>query len=149
MSDSKSPSLAPEQQAEVNAIITTYKAMRAAISESANKIGELDSDRNEHQLVIRAINDLDPNRRCYRSIGGVLVERTVAEVLPAVQKNLKGIEELINKLTTDLKAREQECDEYRIKNNIRLGEVPEENKEQEEETEEKKQPKRESSGVLA
>lgn len=39
---------AAEQQ-QVNQILTTYKAMRAAISELANKIGELDSDRNEHQ----------------------------------------------------------------------------------------------------
>lgn len=70
-----------------------YKGLRAQISELANKIAELDSDRNEHELVLRALTGLDPARRCYRSIGGVLVERTIAEVQPAVQKNLKGVRE--------------------------------------------------------
>jgi chaperonin cofactor prefoldin len=75
-----------QEQEESARIVSTYKQMRARISETANKIAELDSDRNEHQLVLRALTGLDPQRRCYRSIGGVLVERTIAEVQPAVEK---------------------------------------------------------------
>jgi chaperonin cofactor prefoldin len=84
--------LSPQQEAEESQrIVTHYKGLRSQISETANKINELDSDRNEHELVLRALTGLDPQRRCYRSIGGVLVERTIAEVQPAVQKNLKGV----------------------------------------------------------
>lgn len=43
------------------------------------------------RLVINAISGLDSGRRCYRLVGGVLVERTVGEVLPAVRKNLEGV----------------------------------------------------------
>jgi prefoldin subunit 2 len=42
---------------------------------------------------------LDPKRKCFRLIGGVLVERTVEEVLPAVQKNRDGLSAVIEKLT--------------------------------------------------
>lgn len=82
---------AQAEQEESARIVQHYKGLRAQISELANKIAELDSDRNEHELVLRALTGLDPARRCYRSIGGVLVERTIAEVQPAVQKNLKGV----------------------------------------------------------
>jgi chaperonin cofactor prefoldin len=82
---------AQSEQEESQRIVQHYKGLRAQISETANKINELDSDRNEHELVLRALTGLDPARRCYRSIGGVLVERTIAEVQPAVQKNLKGV----------------------------------------------------------
>lgn len=33
----------------------------------------------------------DQGRKCFRLIGGVLVERTVQEVLPALQTNLDGV----------------------------------------------------------
>lgn len=62
-----------EQQSELNRIISTYKQLRSEIGELANKINELEGDRQEHNLVINAIKDCDPQRKCYRSIGGVLV----------------------------------------------------------------------------
>jgi len=40
--------------------------------------------------VLEALKPLEGDRRCYRLVGGVLVERTAAEVLPAVQKNVEG-----------------------------------------------------------
>jgi len=43
------------------------------------------------RLVINNIKDLDPNRKCFRLIGGVLVERTVKDVLPAITKNVEKV----------------------------------------------------------
>jgi chaperonin cofactor prefoldin len=42
-------------------------------------------------LVINAIQNLNKDRKCYRLVGGVLVERTVGEVLSAVQKNRDNV----------------------------------------------------------
>lgn len=39
----------------------------------------------EHDLVIKQLQPMDKTRKCYRMIGDVLVERTVAETLPAGQ----------------------------------------------------------------
>lgn len=38
-------------------------------------------------LVVEALKEVDSERRCYRMIGGVLVERQVKDVLPVVEKN--------------------------------------------------------------
>ena len=38
-------------------------------------------------MVEGTLSKADPAKRCYRKVGDVLVERTVKEVLPAVQKN--------------------------------------------------------------
>ena len=38
-------------------------------------------------LVIEALKEVDGDRKCFRLVGGVLVERTVKEVLPALQMN--------------------------------------------------------------
>ncbi|KAL8447661.1 hypothetical protein Emag_004271 [Eimeria magna] len=38
-------------------------------------------------LVLDAFKGLDPSRRCYRLVGGVLVERSVGEVRPALEQH--------------------------------------------------------------
>lgn len=37
--------------------------------------------------VMDALKKVDPDRRCFRMVGGVLVERTVKDVVPALKYN--------------------------------------------------------------
>jgi prefoldin subunit 2 len=60
----------------------------------ATKIGELESDAEEHRAVIETLRETlkkSPERTCFRMIGGILVERTVKDVLPALETNMKGV----------------------------------------------------------
>lgn len=90
-------------------IIQGFNALRAEQRQLSQKIMELETDVTEHKyllfflmnkklyyilyylfqrLVIEALQEVkDTNRKCFRMIGGVLVERTVVEVLPSLQKN--------------------------------------------------------------
>jgi prefoldin subunit 2 len=43
------------------------------------------------RLVIDSISPLEPERKCFRMVGGVLVERTIKEVLPALETNYSGV----------------------------------------------------------
>jgi len=43
------------------------------------------------RTVIETIKDVDGDRKCFRMIGGVLVERSVKEVLPALRKNREQV----------------------------------------------------------
>ncbi len=43
------------------------------------------------RVVIEALNPLDPQRQCHRLINGVLVERTVGQVLPALSVNYEKV----------------------------------------------------------
>lgn len=42
-------------------------------------------------LVIDTLKGVDEARKCYRMVGGVLVERTVKEVLPALENNKEQV----------------------------------------------------------
>lgn len=42
-------------------------------------------------LVLNTLGGMDESRRCFRMVGGVLVERTVGEVLPALKTNREGV----------------------------------------------------------
>ena len=67
-----------------------------------------------------AIKDLDPKRKCFRLIGGVLVERTVEEVLPAVEKNREGLTQIIAKMTEQRDAKIDKVEAMQKKYKIRV-----------------------------
>ncbi|KAM9836743.1 prefoldin subunit 2 isoform 1-T1 [Aulostomus maculatus] len=71
-------------------------------------------------LVIDTLKDVDPSRKCFRLVGGVLVERTVKEVLPALESNKEQISKIIESLNTQMQAKGRELTEYRERYNIRL-----------------------------
>lgn len=51
---------------------------------------------------------MDGERKCFRLVGGVLVERNVKQVLPALISNKEGIMEVIKKLQQTFKEKEKE-----------------------------------------
>ena len=76
---------------EPEAILNHYKQMGIECSNIAAKVHELNNEKEEHRLVVEQLEKLEDNRRAYRLIGGVLVEKTVNELLPIVQENLEGV----------------------------------------------------------
>ncbi|EYU45658.1 hypothetical protein ABFS82_14G017500 [Erythranthe guttata] len=102
------------------AVANIYGSMRTDINQIYSKITELEMEVSEHSLVINAIKPLDPSRRCYRMIGGVLVERTIQEVMPAVNRNKEGLEEVIARLNEALEKKKKDLAAFEAKYKIRI-----------------------------
>ena len=77
----------PEQEE----YLAKYNALRQELQLLGDKLAELEMEADEHRLVIAALSPLPPTRRCWRKVGGVLVETDVAGALPALQKTLDGV----------------------------------------------------------
>ncbi|KAK6918226.1 Prefoldin beta-like [Dillenia turbinata] len=101
-------------------IANMYASLRSEINQIYSKITELEMEVSEHSLVIGAIQPLDPSRRCYRMIGGVLLERTIKEVLPTVHRNKEGLEEVISRLNKALEKKKKEVAKFEAKYKIRI-----------------------------
>merc|ERR1711992_405621 len=85
-----------------------------------NKISELEAEVSEHSIVIETLKNVDPSRKCFRMVGGILSERTVNEVLPALQQNKRQIEEVIEKLKGQLEERGKELNKFVEEHNIQI-----------------------------
>ncbi|KAI8851852.1 Prefoldin [Chytridium lagenaria] len=87
MATSKSAEKRPSDQELVN----KFNSMKSELSGIAQKIGELEQEKDEHKLVVDTMVPLEADRKCFRLIGGVLVERTVGDVLPTLKQNLDNV----------------------------------------------------------
>ncbi|KAE9006594.1 hypothetical protein PF010_g12014 [Phytophthora fragariae] len=101
-------------------VVATYKSLRAEVRQMAEKIAELEAETTEHERVIQTLNELPNDRKAYRMVGGVLVERTVQEVLPAVTANRDGIAQVLAQLNDNIKQKEKTADEWQRKYNIQV-----------------------------
>lgn len=71
-------------------------------------------------MVIETLKNADENRKCFRMIGGVLVEKQVKDVVPTLATNKEKLSDLIQKVNEQLVKKGQELNEYREKYNIRV-----------------------------
>ncbi|EGG16685.1 prefoldin beta-like domain containing protein [Cavenderia fasciculata] len=101
-------------------IVAQYKEMKQQQQAIITKLSEIESDASEYSLVISAIENLEPSRKCFRMVGGVLVERTVGEVLPSVKANRDGIKDVVKKLEEQLQQQTKELTNYATKYNIKF-----------------------------
>jgi len=72
-------------------ILNTYRRMQSEMQSLIQNLTKFEMDRNEHRLVEETLEPLDPDRRAFRLVGGVLVERTVKEVLPTVKEHRNNV----------------------------------------------------------
>ncbi|KAH9977652.1 Prefoldin beta-like protein [Lactifluus volemus] len=116
---SKAPTVPPLSDHEVQ---QTYSRFQGDLQNLASKIGELEQEAEEHALVLSTLNEAlaeEPDRKCFRLIGGVLVERTVKDIVPALQTNRDGIRKVIASLTDQYKTKEGEFEKFKEDHKIR------------------------------
>ncbi|KAK3612114.1 hypothetical protein CHS0354_031185 [Potamilus streckersoni] len=115
-------------------IIAGFQELRQQQRGIASKISEIEMDMKEHELVIETLKDVDQDRKCFRLVGGVLVERTVKDVLPALISNKEQMFNMVKTLAKQLENKGVEINNYREQHNLKIkGEEssqPEEKKEQ-------------------
>ncbi|CAH2109279.1 unnamed protein product [Euphydryas editha] len=101
-------------------IFAGFQNLRSEQRQLANKISELEMDLNEHKIVIETLQAVEPSRKCFRMVGGVVVERTVAEVLPELEVNKERLPQAIQALNEQLTRKGQEINEYIEKHDIKV-----------------------------
>jgi chaperonin cofactor prefoldin len=66
------------------------------------------------RLVLETLEPLSGDRKCFRMINGVLVERTVSDVLPALQTNADGLKEVLESLVKQYRTKQDEMEKWKV-----------------------------------
>ncbi|CAF0800001.1 unnamed protein product [Rotaria sordida] len=115
-SSGKKPALTAEEQQK---IVSGFQTLRDEQTQLVQKTQDLEMDLKEHDLVLSTLSTItDKQRRCYRMIGGVLIEHTVGEVVPALQGNREQINNVIESFKQKTEEKAKELTGYKQKYDI-------------------------------
>ncbi|KFA78377.1 hypothetical protein S40288_04941 [Stachybotrys chartarum IBT 40288] len=98
----------------------TYGNYKNILQQLAQKIGDIEQEAEEHKLVLETLVPLADDRKCFRLINGVLVERTVKDVVPALKTNQEGLKKVLEDLVKQYKSKQDELDKWKKKNNVQV-----------------------------
>merc|ERR1712098_821047 len=90
------------------------------LQQIASKIGDVESEAEEHKLVLETLEPLPGDRKCFRMINGVLVERTVKDVVPALKTNSEGLKKVLEDLVKQYNNKQMEMESGRKRTISRL-----------------------------
>ena len=106
-------------------------------------ITNMEDIKKENLVVLNQIKDLEPERRCFRLIGGVLCERTIAEATKGIRAHL---DTRINPSLVNLKEKMEQKEKQMLGLETRLGYA---SKKEAAKPEEQEKPADKSVGLLA
>lgn len=106
----------PAQKTITQAENQKYQAMKNEFSVLFKNVLNLKEEKKENMqtgfyasLVLETLEKLDGKRKCWRSIGGVLVERTAEEIITALKhRNDKELAEKIKNYEEKMDAKQKE-----------------------------------------
>lgn len=118
---------AQKQQAQdqkAQALQVQYNKYQEDISEFQSHLAALASKIQEQVIVDNTLSSIAPakreGRRCFKLIGGVLVEKSVDEVIQMLHNDLKGMKQEQEKFQQELARMKKDMEAWMTKNNIKI-----------------------------
>lgn len=125
MSEAPKKQKSPGAKANAQEIVAHFHKLREDQRLLVQKCAEIESEQHEYGVVIQTLDGVDPKRVCFRLIGGVLVERTVGDVVPALKTQREQMTGLVDTLNKSIEAKGREINEWREKHGIKIQGEPE------------------------
>ncbi|ODV86836.1 hypothetical protein CANARDRAFT_27218 [[Candida] arabinofermentans NRRL YB-2248] len=97
-----------------------YDQYQQRIESLSSKLVTIQSEIDEHEIVLSTLVDVPPERKCFRMIGGALVELTVKDALVVLKDNLTGMKSSVEVMKKESVKLQKEFLDWKEKNNIKI-----------------------------
>lgn len=118
---------AEKQQAQdqkAQALQQQYNRYQENITNLQTQLSTITSQIHEHSIVDKTLSCIAPsereNRKCFKMIGGVLVDKSVDEVIQILNDETKSLNEEKTKFDQELVKARKEMESWMKKNNIKI-----------------------------
>lgn len=89
-------------------------SLRYTASWSSSPLHRPHANHRVFRAVLDTLEPLSGDRKCFRMINGVLAERTVKDVVPALKTNLEGLEKVLTELTEQYNTKTTEMEKWKV-----------------------------------
>ncbi|KAG5361454.1 putative prefoldin subunit 2 [Yarrowia sp. C11] len=97
-----------------------YNAFKESLQQLSRKIGEIEGESEEHKLVLETLQPMADDRKCFRMIGGVIVEKNVKDVQKDLETNFEQLKKVTDQLMQQYAKVQKEMKEWQVKNNVKV-----------------------------
>lgn len=110
----------PKEKKSQEEIYAEFQQLRNQQRNLVNNLNTIEMDLKEHKTVIDTLKTVESSRKCFRLIGGVLVEQTVEVVLPQLEQNKNQLEKLIEEGKEQITKKGSEINLFKDEHNIKV-----------------------------
>ena len=71
-----------------------YKQLQTEAQQLVAKLMEVEDEKRENELVLESISKLEDDRKCWRLVNGVLMEKTKVEVVPEMRVVINNLNQV-------------------------------------------------------
>ncbi|RCK64090.1 Prefoldin subunit 2 [Candida viswanathii] len=101
-----------------------YNRSQEMIAELESQLGTITSQLQEHLIVDQSLSSIAPekrtNRKCFKMIGGVLVEKSVDDVIKILNTEIKELKTEREKLDKELTESRKKLESWITSNKIKI-----------------------------
>lgn len=101
-----------------------YNKYQELLTDLQNQLSAVASQLLEHSVVDKTLTQIPPEnrkgRKCFKMIGGVLVDKTVDEVILILAEELKALAKSKEDLEKELTSVRKELSEWMTKNKVKI-----------------------------
>ncbi|SCV05976.1 LANO_0H19328g1_1 [Lachancea nothofagi CBS 11611] len=103
-----------------NVLQLKYNEYKQILEDLQTKIIELGNDKDEHDIVLSTLHKTEPARKCYRMIGGALVETDVKHTIPVLETKKGNLSSTISTMKAELIKIAEEFEKWKKDNKIQV-----------------------------
>lgn len=101
-----------------------YNKFQAEITDMQEQLSSMSAQVQEHLIVDKTLSEISPDqrkgRKCFKMIGGVLVEKSVDEVIKILHEEVKALQEQRSKSEKLLTEARKNMDNWIKANGIKI-----------------------------
>lgn len=113
-----------EQEQKAQVLQRQYNKYQEDVTELQTQVSTFQSQLAEHSIVDKTLSSLEPakreNRKCFKMVGGVLVEKTVDEVIRLLDADIKGLQKQKDAAEGLLAKTRKEMETWMKGNNVKI-----------------------------